>query len=542
MTRSIPARILSILVALGLAIVSLVACGDGGSPSASGSPTGEPTPGNGEELAAEDLSQKIVLSWMIPTQQALSLAESPLFKAICEATNVEFELTELPVSQHEEKKKLFITSKTIPDILSFMSPAEANTWGPEGAFAELSGLLETYIPSFDRELKDNWEDRYVMFNTENQLYLLPHVMYNAVPIFDFSYNADAFAAVGYPEPATMDELHLALKALKEKEPDYYPLGFRNHYEGVSKCLELFVMAFTGGKGSSISGNLMGFDAEADRFVFMPALPGFRSAVAYFATLYTEGLVDPEYSIADEGMLKERIRKGKTKMIADFIGGWTGIVSLDEYTNHVLKPLPIPQAEGQPRIIDHEIPRFEGRGSVVSGLVDRKSLKFRRILTVLDYIYSEEFYRIQWFHPDVATDNGDGTYTYKPVVYDTTGDYMRLKDLYFPWSLRALFQDSCDERPLPGSPYQVYRDEYLLNPDNANLYTPFPVVPFTTEQQARVSELANAVSDRYRAQISEFAEGKKPMSEWDAFVANLQEAGGTEIESIYAEAYAALKGN
>jgi len=476
--------------------------------------------------------EKMVLSWMIPTQQAIPLWETMVYKEACEKLNVEFELTELPVDQHEEKKRMWLASRNIPDIMSWVRASEANSYGPAGAFAELSQYLESDIPNLNDKIKNSPDDKYQAFNPENKLYIAPQYLFDPIPIFDFSYVSNRFEEVGVVKVDTWDEVYDGLKKLKEKYPGTYPLGFR-YFGSMSKPLELFLLSFTEGKAGPY-GSLVGFDYDKKEFILSMEAFGYKEAIDFFAKLYKEQLISPEYMTMDQTMLANKIAKDKIFMIADFVGGWTGIVMLDEQTGHKLRPMPLPQAKGMKQIIGHKMPHIGGLGTAISGALESKDpKKFKRALEFINYMYSQEMYNTYWHHPDVC-EHIDGVYKYKDIVYNTKDEnYMKMRDVYFPWSLKV-FQDSCDERPLPGSPYQKYVDSHLRA--KKDMYVEYPALPFTEEQQKVVNELTGIVTDRWNAQIALFAEGKKPMSEWDKFVSEVKLSGGDKLIALYNDVY------
>ena len=480
----------------------------------------------------EEIREKMVLSWMIPTQQSIPLSETKVYKEVCEKLNVEFELTELPVDQHEEKKRMFLASRNIPDIMSWMKASEANTYGPGGAFAELSRYLEKDIPNLNKIIAAYPKDKYQAFTPENKLYFAPQYLHDPIPIFDFSYVKDEFDAVGVTQVDTWSQLYEGLKKLKDKYPDQYPLGFR-YIGSIARPLELFLLSFTGGK-SGPNGGMVGFDYDKKEFILSVEAAGYREAIEFFAKLYTEKIIHPEYMTMDQVMLANKINKGKIFMIADYVGGWTGAALLNEQTGFKLRPLPLPQAEGMSRVIGHEMPHIGNLGTALSGLLEQKdSKKFKRALEFLNYMYSEEMFNTYWHHPDVC-DKVDGGYKYKDIVYDTKNEnFITMRDTYFPWSL-MFFQDKNDERPLPGSPYDQYVKNYLRA--RKDLYVPYPALPFTADQQKQINVLIGIVTDRWNAQIALFAEGKKKMTEWQNFVNEIKSSGGDQLIQIYNEVY------
>lgn len=489
-----------------------------------------------EDGPVMNTDEKVTLTWTIPTQQSVPLSETPLFKAICEKLNVEIQLTELPPDQYAEKKKLLISAKEIPDVMSWLQYSEAAQYGPVGAFLDLNQYMDL-MPNFKKACEDaialNADNKYNLYMEDGSIYRTPHYMRNPVPIFDFSYVKPAFEEVGVTELNTMDDVYNGLKALKEAHPESYPITFAFGND-MKAPLQLFCMSFTGGVCDS---NYVGFDYNTDEFVFGPSLEGYKEAVAFFAKLYTEGLLDPEYTVLDLGKAIENLNDGKSFMTANFVGGLTGISSVMKDVEVDLNPLPLPQGGEQPQIIGKQMLNFDSfAGTCLSKELEKDPVKLGRCLALIDYLYSEEFYQLQWFHPDVT--NEDGTYNDK--VYVVGEDFQTIKDTYFPWSMMAIFQDACDERPLPGSPYQIYRDEYLLNKDNADKYVKFPTVSFTQEQQTAVNKCLASLDDRFNVRISEFAEGKCSMDEWDNFANELMEAGGSRLIELYNEAYQAMK--
>ncbi len=497
------------------------------------------TPGNSDDPGNDpvfDTAEPLKLAWMIPTQQGLSLTETPLFKNIQEKLNVTFELTELPVSQHIERKKLLIASKQIPDIMSWVTSSEANQYGPSGAFIELSQYIDSmtsFKAKVDQAVSADPLSKYTVYNNNDEIFMTPHYMVSPIPIWDFSYVKSAFDDVGAQDLTTWDKVYDALKAIKAKNPEYYPLAFRN-LGGLQTPLRLFVESFTEAKATTI--DYIGFDYDADMFVFAPDVEGYKEAVAYFAKYFTEGLIDPDYTVLDEQMLKTRIVKGKVVMIAEYLGGWTGYPGIMRDTNNLLFPLATPKAEGKEQIIGRRIYNFDSSvGTVLNASLADEPNKLGRCLMFLDYMYSEEFYDVQWFDGDVAEKQADGSFVYKDEVYDPEGYQVR-NDTYFPWSIMANFQDSNDCRPSPGGPYQLYRDDYLKAPANADKYKPFPAVSFSVSQQTQINNYISAINDRFNSGIVDFAEGKRPITEWEDFSGELKEAGGEDLIRIYNEAY------
>lgn len=493
------------------------------------------------------LDQKLTITWLIPSQQSVKLKDIPLIKNVEEKFNVNLQIEELSTSLHSEQVGLRLSAHNQSDITSWVTMAHCNENGAIGAYIDIAPYLDD-MPNFsalvDSAIEENPYNENVLYNTEGNIFGLPHYMTDPINLFDFSYNKAAFAEVGYENPTTWAEVKAALVALKEKystpDREIYPLSFRNHGT-VTIPLQLFVESFTEAQASTL--DFIGFDAEADEFKFALEVPGYKEGVMFFADLYKSGLIDPEYVTNDEDVLKNRVRNDRVFMIADYIGGWTGSTTISDYIGYKLYPLPIPQAEGKKQVVGRRLTNFDSTvATALKGELANDPTRLGRCLLILDYIYSEEFFEMQWFNGAVADQNEDGTYTYKDIVYDTEGDYQTLRDTYFPWNINACFQDTQDERPDPDTlqPYIEYRDTVLRGEGSEDRYGVFPIVSFTPTEQRRINTIVESINDQYRLSIADFAEGKKGEAEWDAFVSNLKGYGADDLIQIYNNAYTRYK--
>ena len=203
------------------------------------------------------------------------------------------------------------------------------------------------------------------------------------------------------------------------------------------------------------------------------------------------------------------------------------------------------AEGKKQVVGRKLTNFDpGVATALKGDLANDPTRLGRCLLILDYIYSNEFFELQWYHPEVAEKNQDGTFTYKEIVYDTEGDYQTLNHTYFPWSLYANFMDTQDERPNPVTQtnYIEYRDTILRGEGSDVRYAEFPIVSFTPTEQRRINTIVESINDQYRLSIADFAEGKKTEAEWDAFVTHLKSYGSEDLIQIYNNAYTRFKQN
>nr|WP_239565718.1 extracellular solute-binding protein [Paenibacillus sacheonensis] len=357
-------------------------------------------------------------------------------------------------------------------------------------------------------------------------------LYNVqnVPIFDFSYVKAEFEAVGSPEPKNWDDIYDALKKLKAKYPDSTPLGGRGKELG-QNFRQFFEQSFTSGKSGQPAFNdqVVAFDPDKKEWYYGPTAPGFKDSIAFLAKLYKEKLLDNEYLTMDMNALQAKIKDKKVFMIDDYVGGLSGIGDLNP--GGVLVPLPMPTFGGNAQILGYTGSHVGDRGTVLSGSL--KGDKLDRVLQMLNYMYSDEFYDHLYWNPEVTGEKDGKKYYTNEGMY--SGD-AAVKDKYLPWSIMGGFQVDNETTTKAGTPYADYKLNVLTAEANKDKYLQQPILPFDTEQSKRLSEIQTTLTDYWNQTIDQFIVGKKSMDDWDGFISDLNGKGAEEEVAIYNEVY------
>ncbi|MBO4540636.1 MAG: hypothetical protein J5736_01490, partial [Bacilli bacterium] len=223
-----------------LLLTSLAACSGGGASAK------EDKIDLSAEIAAinEGKIDRITLTWMLPTQQSLVLGNTPAIKAAAEKFDINLVLKEEPAGTHLQNLTLGLAGNTLTDIISWVSNANANTYGPVGAYVNLR-LYEEEMKNFSN-LRDKAvaKDKYnynILYNTDGDYYITPHYLDTPINLFDFGINRSAFLQMKQKYnlvwqeelPSTWDEIEQVLTRYKQdyeaENPKYecFPLTFRN---------------------------------------------------------------------------------------------------------------------------------------------------------------------------------------------------------------------------------------------------------------------------------------------------------------------------
>lgn len=524
-------------------------------------------------------TDRITLTWMIPTQQSIVLSNTPAIKAAAEKFNINLVIKEEPYATHNNNLTLGLAGNTLTDIISWVSSANANANGPVGAYVNLR-LYEEEMKNFtalrNAAVVKDADNRNILYNSDGNYYITPHYLDEPINLFDFGINISAFKEIknkhnltwkNEEEPSTWDEVEEVLthykndKQTTDTKNKYYPLTYRN-FQSMSMELQLFVESYTQAQATTL--DFFGFNEAEDKFEFALNVEGYKEGVAKYADWYKKGLISPDKT-ADENNLKNQLYYGDCIMIGDYIGGWSGINYIQKDVGYKMYPLQNLQAPGKRRIVGRELHNFDSQvGTALNRNLTKNPEKLARAIIFLDYLYSDEFAETLWFNDNVTTkavpddkmsaplSERKKYFTYNnDTVYNFSDgfDYQSLSSTYFPWSLCNGFIDYQDERPNPNNAataeYINYRDnklraKYKEGYDRATteyLYGKLPSVLLTTDEQERALMLETSVLEQYKLGISDFAEGKKNFEgDWNSFVNKLLSTGGREMIEIYNTAY------
>lgn len=486
-------------------------------------------------FAESEYDKPIEITWMIPTQQSISVGESIPMQILLEKFNVQVNWIELnPADQHPEKLNLLLASQQLPDVITWVFKDFAARYGDEGAFVDLTPYLAEKFPNLAAVIATDPNNYFAAYTMNDQLWYIPTWERTFPPNWGYSVNKGAFEEVGYPleNIKTFAGFKEALEALKAAYPDSTPFVSRTAEFPIDNFLSSFVIPFTRGMASY---SVMGFDYEQQKWAVGASITGYKEALMYLNELYSEGLLDPEFLTCDMNTLILKFANNQAFATADYVGGLSGVGSIQDQVNNVLYPIewPSPSAD-EASIMGSKGISLDGRGTVLAESILKDQEKFDRVCAMLDFMYSNDWYDIFYNNKEILEGNGPA------YIEDYYAGRNNLRDLYFPWAMFASFQnDPLRVDVKPGTPWA----DFCIKTGNewADRLVDNIVMPFDTEAQTLVNDLTNSVHDYWAANVMQFVIGRTDFSEWDSFVAGLMNAGGTELEQIYNDLYQQLYG-
>ena len=535
MTRTAPqpSRRLVLGAGMGLSVgAGLAACSS--SAEQDDTPVEDASEGAMEDYSADQqftATEPLEFSLLWTDWPEFPIADSwQFFDVIEERTNVSLTLTNIPFSDATEKRSLLISAGDAPYIIPLVYTGEERQFAASGAVLPLSDY-EDHMPHFQKYVEE-WDLREMIENLrqeDGKYYMMPGLQEVSVPVFTLVIRKDIFDEVGAEVPETWDELRDALVAIKEKYPDSYPLG--DGFEGQS-MINYAAHAFGTVAGWGFGDGVF-LNESTGEFEYAATNPGYKEMVEYFRGLVEDGLLDPEsFTATDEGggTVSEKVAAG-TVFVASGSSGTvkdfaTALNETEGEGNFELLQIAPP---GGPAGSVCE-PRNFWNGFMITAQA-KDDPNFLALLQFLDWLYyNPEARELQrWgIEGETYTKDDDGTITIDPDhSYDEFGinpdGSTDIKvDLGFGNNVTA---DATESRALKES----YNDPDFVAYIDSVLSTrtprgPFPPHPLDEAELEQSSLLSTALQDTVETATLQFILAQRPMSEWDAFVAELEGQG------------------
>ena len=221
-------------------------------------------------------------------------------------TNVKINYETGPWDNFYEKLDIALATASLPDA-TWMDKDRLYKYADDGVFEPVNEYLDdmqnftAYMDKYP-QIKDN------AIATDGSTILAVNSFTTTGQLpFGYLYREDIFNDNNLEFPETFDELYESLKTLKGIYPDSTPL--------VGRWIDgSIVDAF--GAYSKFS-----FDQDLQEFGYGPITQreNYVEALSYLRKCYSDGILDPEYSVTSHDMLSEKLASGKGFFAIYYIG-------------------------------------------------------------------------------------------------------------------------------------------------------------------------------------------------------------------------------
>ena len=409
-------------------------------------------------------------------------------------TPVDIELVKVPQGNYAEKVSLMIMSGDVPDLIYFQG-------GDDQLAAQ--GVLEDLRPYID---KSKYIKGLMDPHSVQRVASYPYIVWLAPPRvrapvmrkdwFDSLPSAKAVTA----NPST-DTYYALFKDLVAKKGAKFGICVTGATNGVEELDAIFDAAF-----GNTSTWLKGADGK---WVYSRVTANEKAKLEFYAKLYKEGLLDPEFLTKKWDTKEQVFYEGKAGMIPGVAPG-----SVDVYANKMQKAqnsdiVALPPAKGKAQGLTPFVDvTKEPRGFAIAATSKVKAQAF----AVLDFMWSPAGTKLAKLGIPGIHYNDDGK------QYVLTDKYPEWAIGWFGDSLNGFKPDKPLSRPLMNQSAVdagALAKKYMLADKT-----------FLVPQQFVTNW--DAMTNLYKEYVADIVTGKKPVSAFDEFVDKWNKAGGVDV--------------
>ena len=542
----------SVAAAAALALV-LADCGGGDGDGAGEGAPEEEVPESGYVGAMDDYDVGTTFVATEPVEFGLLYRDHPnyplnedwlFFSHLAENNNVTFDIVSAPLSDWDQRKGLLIGAGDAPDIVSVTYPGQERQFIAGGAILPVSDYIE-YMPNF-RDKVERWGlqehiDK-LLVQDDGKYYLLPGLRESPRPQYTYAVRTDVWDELGLSyEPETFEDFKADLEAVKAAYPDVWPLSDRWSENGPLEASLNFAAPNFGTAAGWGFGEGVWWDEEAGEFVYTGATEGYRALIEYYAGLVADGLLDPEALTQTDDQAVQKLGSGQALALG----------ANDQEILRYRTTFSELGTEGDVRLI--RVPAGPGGdnvaagGRLVNGLMISSSAAenddFVAMLQFIDWLfYSDEGLEFAKWGVEGETFTREGDQRVLAENIDINGlnpgapEALNV-DYGFHNGVFMLEHGSTTE--LDRSMLREEVVEFVESMESKEQLPLPPPWPLDELQREQVSLWQTALRDHVWQNTTRFILGQRPLSEWDAYVSELDSLGMSQYLDVVNEAQQAF---
>jgi putative aldouronate transport system substrate-binding protein len=463
------------------------------------------------------------------------------WQELTKRTNVTIKPVTVPLSDYEKKRGLLVGSGQAPLIIPKTYHPQEEAFVSSGAILPVSDYLDL-MPNFkDKIAKWGMEPELnTLRQADGRFYLLPGMHESAWVDYSLAIRTDILDKLDLEVPTTWDELYTVLKAMKAEYPDRYPMTDR---WGVptpgGNLLKLVAQAY-GSRGGWDYQHAT-WDAAAGAFTYTGAMPQYKQMIEYLQKLVKEKLLDPESFTQQDEQAKQKFNSGKS-----FVISANAQAVINDYRPTLTKTV-----EGA-KIVKIPVPMGPVGAYKIQTRLENGVMISKKALENENFVAMMQFVDWLWYSDqgqEFAKWGVEGT-TY---TKDASGAYKLAEDVDFvglnegaPKHLQKDFGFSNGVFAYGGTVKLVqstFTEEELEFQKVMNARKPWPVDParpFTDEEREQVSLWETPLKDHVTQNTLKFILGERDLSEWDAYVKELEAKNMTSYMNLVTTAYERFK--
>ncbi len=474
--------------------------------------TGTPEPGAAPAAGGKEprVEMSLYAYALLPDQDLNYL---PIWNYIEEKTGVRIKYTTFP--NYEEKIPTLMASGNLPDAFRIMVPEAANKYGAQGALVDImSWVKKGSLPNFSKWMK-MYPDIYPDYlSADGKMYAFPSGGSGETGRRGWLYRADIFAKNKLAVPSSYDELYTVLKKLKEAYPDTYPLVFRRNVANFELTAPQWGTAHT-----------KYYDYQKKQWFFGPIEPNYHEMVKYFNRLYQEKLIPPDWVTLDTKGWQDIVSTSKSFVTFDYASrmDFFNVPMRKENPEFTLAyMIPPVSPVNASRLLPYT---FQESATTA---VNPKSKILDRVMKLFNWLFSEEGRQtVSWGKEGESYVVKDGKRVMKDcrTMQEVQAKWGMFIDASYTWfdydSIMSVFSKELYDGYIEGRKHDA---------------KPIPWVAFTEQETTELSTIEAAINKIRDENIVKFVLGTRDLSEWDAYVGEIRNAGLDKYLDFFTKGY------
>ena len=534
----------------GAAGLALAGCGggsDGGSKPAA-KLTGNRTGAMDKYAVGDQFKATVPLSFSI---MLLSNANYPykadwtFWSELTKRTNVTLQPTVIPQSDYNQKRSVMVSAGNAPTIIPKTYHPDEEAYIAGGAILPVSDYLEL-MPNFQAKVaKWNLNGDLDQFReSDGKFYLLPGLHEDVWKDYSLAIRTDILKQLNLDVPQTWDDLTNVLRAMKKAYPDRYPFSDRwstPPQPGANNLLAILSEAYGTQAGWSFQHPT--WDPAAGKFVYTGAMDQYKQMLQYLNTLVSEKLLDPESFTQSDDQARQKFANGQSFVIS---------TNAQELVNHYRKDIAkisgatvakIPVPIGP-------IGAAKTGSRLENGLMISSKAKngkdFVALMQFVDWLwYSDAGQMFAKWGIEGTTYTGsveDGSFKLAPDVTWAGINPSGSKNLQVDFGFsNGVFAYGGSTKLLNSQfPPEELEFQKVMN-SRKTLPLP-PPAPLNSDDREQATLWQTGLKDYVNQQTLKFILGQRPLSDWNAYVAELKGKNSDQYINLVNKAYQDFKKN
>jgi putative aldouronate transport system substrate-binding protein len=473
-------------------------------------------------------------------------ANWPFFNYLKQMTNVSFNPTVIPFADYNTKIATLINAGQAPMIIPKVYPGEEDQYVAGGAILPVSDYVHL-MPNFqDKVAKWNLDsDLDTLRQADGKYYLLPGLLQSVWQDYTLGARSDILDKLSIPTPSTWTGVQSMMLAMKHAYPHLYPLSDRwNQPTPGGNFLNILSAAYgtAAGWGYQAFSNGAYWDASSGAYVFAGTMPQYKAMVQFANEMYNQGLIDPESLTQADTIALQKLTSGKSFVISEN----AQYVVTDQAalpSGATIVKLPLPAGP-----LGKTLPENASSRLQVGVMISSKALSspnFTAMMQFIDWLYYSDAGQLfaKWGVQGVTYTGSvtDGAFKLEPDVSWAGLNPTAKKKLNATYGFfNGVFVTYTGSTQLLDSQFSAAELEFQKGMSSWGISPLPPPAPLSTTQEQTATLTGSTLLDTVQSQTLAFILGKRPLSQWNQYVSELDSQGASQFVSNYNQAYNTYK--